>query len=435
MRRPLARATTTLLAATLLAALTAACATPAPSGATVSGPRTTVTAADFAEPSITRTPAPRHTPPADASQALANVRHSPAVAGAPKARPLPNPDPDETKLFVVDQMVGQVNGVPIYADAFYQDMDARLAAEAKRLSVKDWVKLVREDTTRKLWDETRDELLLSEFQSSLTAEQKVGVLAFIEDLRKDIQRSYGGSSEVANERLQESEGVTLTQKVESEAERQFIIAQLRQSIASRVQVSFKDIQLYYQQNIERFRPPPVAILKVIRIPLSRDARIDEATTRLDAGEDPAAIAAELSNWATDDDNAHTVVIETRNYQETTFWGPEPLNDATRALTVGQTTPRIDFANHAWWVTLVEIEEPPGKSLYEAQLEIEAAIRNQRIGLAEQRYFRSLLDRSNVTDLETMVDRLVAYAAEKHLVRRLLIDQQTPAQPAPDQPAG
>ena len=379
-----------------------------------------VTAADFADASITRTPT-TPTPPPTIAREKASVGSGDikvSVAAPEVAAVSSPPAVGAEQTFVVDQMVGQVNGKPIYADEFFEEMDARLRQEASRLPLDQWVSMVRDDVARKLWDQTRDQLLLSEFQTTLTPEQKMGVRAFIEDLRQNIQRSYGGSSEVANEKLQQEEGVTLRQKVQNEADQQFILAQLRSSIAQRVQVSFKDISLYYQQNYDRFHPAPVAMFRVIRVSISSTRRMDGVETALLSGESPVEIAAKYSDWAKEDENIHRVEITDHDYAKTTFWGAEALNKATQALKPGEITPRIDIGGRAWWVYLETIDAPPAQDLYEAQLEIEKSIRAQRISEEERRYFRGLVDRSNMTQFDDMVKRLVAYAAERYYVREL-----------------
>lgn len=388
------------------------------------GPRQAVTASDFSDGTVTRERAAPASPPIvsreDAGAGLGSGRASGGEVAARTtiARPVVARAPGEEQRFLVDEMVGQVNGKPIYADEFFQDMDARLRAEAQRLPLGEWVKMVTDNVAGKLRTETQDELLLSEFQSSLTPEQRIGVLAFVEDLRKNIQRDYGGSTELANQRLQEEEGVTLREKVEREAERQFIIAQLRETIAKRVQVSSKDIERYYYQHIDEYQPAPEAVFRVIRVPLSSAGRIDSVETCLARGQSPAEVAREYSDWAPEEGNVHTVTLESRDLSLATIWGPEPLNEASKRLEPGQVTERIDFASRAWWVYLEEIKSPPGKSLYDVQLEIEQVVRGERIKEQEGRYWESLLQRSNMTEFDEMVRRLVAYAAERYYVRKI-----------------
>ncbi len=413
-----------------LAALVASCATDDASAPAIS--RTPVSASDFADATVSRTPRAATPPPAvPRSRATAGTgdvrvsleRPTPTQTPArtdsrPIARPAGAAPSDEERRFLVDEMVGQINGKPIYADEFFAEMDARLRAEAERLPINEWLKLVADNVAAKLNNDIRDELLLSEFNASLTPEQRVGVLAFIEDLRDRFRRDYGGSSEIANQELQETEGVSLREKVESEAERQFIIAQLRDTIAKRVQVSFKDIELYYNQNLDDFQPPPDAVFRVIRVPLRDEETVGRVESLLAEGRDPAEVAAEFSDWAPDEGNVHRVTLESRSLADTTVWGPAALNEPSQRLRPGEITPRVDLASRAWWVYLDEIDQPEGRSLYEAQLEIEQVLRRARIDEEESRYWRSLFDRSNMTQFDQMVRRLVEYAAERYYVQRI-----------------
>jgi hypothetical protein len=386
------------------------------------GARREVSATEFVDPAA---PPPEATPiaPTPAAASIADAE-DPADAPPPSAVAVvgapPAPDPDAPDVasgepLVIDQMVGQINGKPVYADEFFTDMDARLRREATRKRERQWLRDVREDIRRRLWDRTRDELLLAEFQTSLTPQQRVGVLAFIEDIRENIESMAGGSAEVANERLQEEEGVTLREKVQDVAERQFILEQLRRSIASRVQVSFRDIKQFYEQNIDRFTPPAVARFRVIRAPLVDTQRIARIEDELASGAPFDQVAAAESDWAVDGENRHEVVIEAESYEDQRFFAGA-LDGPTRALGEGEDTGRIDHGRWAWWIRLDEVSREGGQSLYEVQLAIEEEIRAQRVRAEEQRYFISLLERSNVSDFDLMVQRLLDYAAERYLIQ-------------------
>jgi len=67
-----------------------------------------------------------------------------------------------------------------------------------------------------------------------------------------------------------------------------------------------------------------------------------------------------------------------------------------------------------WLKLDVIETPPGKSLYDAQLEILDRLQQQRVGEEEVAYLTRIRGRSSMTDLETMIVRLMEIAQERYL---------------------
>lgn len=376
-----------------------------------------VTADAFADAAVVREGAPPTRVPIAERPAWGADGEVVTIAGdAPVQQMIASPGAPAGDTLVVDQMVGQINGKPIYAEEFFRDMDARLRELAKQMTLRQWIKEVRADVDRKLWDVARDELLLAEFRSTLTPEMKVGVLAFIESVRSDLLSGNLGSEELANERALEEEGLTLREKVKADTERQFVLQQLRKSIANRVYVSSRDIELYYEQNYEKYNPVPDAVFRVIRVSEADGGTVASVESRLAGGESFAAVAADDSGWAPDKGNEHRVTIKAPTYAEQDFWALPELNKATKALSPGQVTPKITERGAVWWVMLEKIEHPPGKSLYDVQLEIERELRAQRLRVEELRYFETLLAKSNMSDMEDMTVRLVEYAAVRYYVQ-------------------
>ena len=331
----------------------------------------------------------------------------------PAGRALPASVRDQP--LVVDTVVGQINGKPVFAGAFYEEAEARFKAEALQFDPREWASNVQEYTARRLYDRMRDELLLAEFRASLKPEQQAGVLAFVEDIREGFIREAQGSEQEANRRLLAQEGITLEGAVRREAERQFIIAQLREAFANRVQVSSRDVELFYRQNIDRYRPAPIARLRTVAIPNERAGQIDVIEEALIAGGPLPETLARLAR-------EQEVTLEEGSLAQTTIFGPEALNEAVRTLQPGQWTPRVDVGSRAYFVQLVEIERREGQSLYEVQNEIEEELRTIRLQEEESRYFSRLLARSNVTELEVMVRRLVEYATERFYIQTRASDE-------------
>lgn len=339
------------------------------------------------------------------------------LAGPPPTPPPAPTDPDSERKLLVDQLVGQINGRPVYADEFFAPMDQRFRREAARLKPRDFLAFAKKEIEAALWDKLRDELLLAEFETGLSPEQRLGLIAFVEDVRDDLVRGNLGSSELARQRLLDTEGQDLEAKVEDVTQREFIAFQLKKSIGNRVNVAARDIALYYEQHLKDFAPPPTARFTILRVPVADATKIAEAEAALAAAEPFDRIASRLSTWRPDAANASEAEIDTADYATAALFGPAPLNDAAHALTPGQITPRIDFAGDAWWIRLAAIDAPPAKSLYEVQRDIEDKIRADRIREEERRYFDQLFRRGSFSDVKVMTTRLLEFAAERYLIQQ------------------
>ncbi|GAB4550065.1 MAG: hypothetical protein Tsb0013_11670 [Phycisphaerales bacterium] len=341
------------------------------------------------------------------------------------ARPSP-PDADETRVtaspplttrvgapqtapgtpageaVVVDRVVGQINGQPIFAEEFYRDSARRWLEESRTIPVRQWTQNLRTYTEETLYLRLREELLLAEFRASLSEPQRAGVLAFVQGLRDEQIRLRGGSEQEANRRFLEEQGVTLDHAIQNQAEREFIYQQLRNTIARRVQVSSRDIELYYNRNLDEYQPAPTATLRQAFAPKDNPERIAEIDA-LFASPEPLP-----EGFGT----VTRVELSPGGVAETTFFGPAPLNEAARTLSAGASVGPIELGSNLWWLRMESIESPPHRSLYEAQLEIEDTIRAQRLAEEEAKYFERLLARSNVSEINLMVAGLLDYAIER-----------------------
>ncbi|MFM9957100.1 MAG: peptidyl-prolyl cis-trans isomerase [Phycisphaerales bacterium] len=340
---------------------------------------------------------------------------SAAPTATPTPTPLGSPTPTGGRLLSVDRSVGQINGRPIYASAFLEDMDDRLRRNAQRMKRPEWVKETFKLVGEKLRDEMRDELLLSEFNTGLKPEQKPGIAAFLTKVEEDLRSGNLGSETLANKRLLEEEGKTIQEKARDIGDKAFIQDQLRRTVYNRVQVNAGEVRRYYENNPNEFKEPGVATFVIIQAPRSETERVARIESALAAGEPFMDVAERESDWrrAAKEDRFILDVKFTKSYGESDFFGPAPLNTAARALAPGGRTQRIDAGASAWWVMLESAAPSRDIPFYEAQLGIEKKIRNERYREVETAYFNTLLRRSSATSLEEMALKLTEFADQRY----------------------
>lgn len=338
------------------------------------------------------------------------------IGGDPTAQPTPT-----GQVYVVDQLVGQINGKPVYASEFFRHSEARYRQKAvemggTREGQERWLRETRRDIQEALLERVRDEILLAEFRSTLNEEQRRGVLAFIDSIRDDLISGNLGSAALANERLQEEEGLTIDEKVDDMAQQELIYAHISREINRHVRVTDRDVRQYYQQHIDKYQPPPVARLYLISVPTKEAAAIDAVVTGLASGTSPRDLARDPGRFLPEVGGLLESELKNRNYREAQLITNEQLNEAARQLRPGETSERIDLGSTAYWVHLSEIHQPPGRELYDVQLEIRNELRQQRFAEEHERYFKTLLNRANFSDFDEMGNRLFEYAADRFLIR-------------------
>lgn len=341
------------------------------------------------------------------SRAVEGPERPPIVAGV---APLPE------RRYLVDQMVGQINGRPIYADAFFAPMDARLRREATRMQPREWMAMARRDIDAALIDRLRDELLLAEFESRLTEEQQQGLLSFVESIRRSLVSENYGAESLASERFLEVEGLTLDQKVDDLTKAQFVLAQLRNAIGSRVSVSQREIRQFYEQNYNEFNPKPTAVYRVLQVPDTEAERLVAVMQAFEQGVPFEDLVRSEGTWRRDEGGMRSIVLEDGTTAGVQLFAFDELNEPARRLQPGEMTERVSFRGSQWWIYLEKIDRPPRRSLYEAQLEIESALVKTRQIEEQNRYFAQLLERGSFSDIRQMSDRLLQFAADRYLIQ-------------------
>lgn len=316
---------------------------------------------------------------------------------------------------VVDEMVGQINGRPVYAAEFLSSLDDLLAAEAIEKTPQQWLQIAGQLIQNQLLERIRDELLIAEFNAGLTFEQRVGLFAFVEQIQQGIIDRDLGSAARADERLQTQENTTLRGKAEAEFNREIVFEQLRREVTRKVQVSWRDIERYYEQNIEVFQPPATARLRVLRVDPAARQRVEET---LGDASTVAEVIANETTFRASDGGLITVQLGSGGLAAAEFFGPAELNEPATRLAEGGLSEPIEFGGNVWWMYLEAIEQPQTVSLYEAQNRIEQLIRAEREQVERARYFERLFGSSTVTEqqIAEMRDRLIEFAAERYLVQ-------------------
>ena len=342
---------------------------------------------------------------------LLSIEDEAAAAARPRAN-----ENGLVHAYPIDALVGHINGRPLFASEFFEQMDARLRSEAQRMTAQEWLRFAREEIGLALRDRIRDELLLAELEASLSSDERLGLLGFVQQLRTNIVSQNFGSASVADRNLLEQEGLTLDEKVRQTRNRELVRMQLQRALGGRTIVSWREVLQAYERDSERFRPPPVATLRMIWT-AANDAETAVAIgERLRAGEPFESIASDASvnSYRAGDGGLHTVALSRDGYAESRIFSPEPLDQAARSLSPGETTGPFDFNGRSVWITLERIEDN-ASLLYDVQLTLYDELLSQRFTENQARYFGRLIERGSLSDIADMERRLFELAAERYLI--------------------
>lgn len=320
---------------------------------------------------------------------------------------------DSAGQTVVDEMVGQINGRPVYAAQFLQSLDDILRAEAIEKDRDQWIQTAGQLIQNQLLERIRDELLIAEFNADLTYEERIGLFSFIEQIQQGIVDRDLGSAARADERLRTQENVSLRGKAEAQFNREIVFEQLRREVTRKVQVSWRDIRRYYEQNIEIFQPPSSARLRVLRVDPAERGVVERL---LEQANDRAELISERTTFRRTDGGVIELELGPDGLAGAEFFGPPELNEPATQLEPGMISEPVEFAGAVWWLWLEEVVQPEAISLYDAQNRIEQAIRSEREQQERSRYFQRLFGSSTMTEqqLGEMRDRLIDFAIDRYL---------------------
>jgi hypothetical protein len=376
-------------------------------------------------------------PVVTAAQASGGVTDVVAVPASPVMDPKADVAAVGEPAFV-DALVGQINGKPVYASAFLAPMDAQLRAEAeKAVAVTPWLAATERQIRQRLEQQVRDELFLAEARASLSSEERQGLINILQNIRQDIARGFQGSEEAATEQLMLEENKDLEAKARDERDKLLIRTLVARQIQPRVNVSWRDVQKEYNRNFEAFNPPPKAVVRMIWASRSNPQAADEIARALAADGSAENFAKLAADRRLNDFSAGTAgLLEPVKFQagqlaEAKLLGEAVLNDAAVKLAPGQVAGPLTRGNGVKaWVLLERIDQEPGRTLEEAQLEVAAALRERRFGQEAGRFFERLMEQGSKTDERLMIQRLLIIAADRYLAGRNLPANPPGGRPSP-----
>lgn len=350
--------------------------------------------------------------PLAASEGMIDVT---AQTGAPEAlSPAARP---VGQAMLIDAKVGDVNARPVFASAFLDTMGERLRAEAVKRPPDEWRAWARKEITDRLNQFIRDELLRAEAMQRLSPEQKLGFLAFMEMMRKDLFARTGGSQAAAREELMAERGINDDQWLREREKEELIRFQISSEVDPRVVVSTRDMRLTYEKYQDIFNPAPKALFRIIRIPKARvESDLAEVDKRLKAGEAFTEVAKSPLNSFK---RAEAGQVSDKPPEikgaisEGTWFADGVRNNAARQLTpgnwIGPYRAGEDFEYLA--MDAVEIVQT---SFYDSQMLIEDRLRSARREQELNRYVERLKQQASFTEVDEMASRLVEIAAERYL---------------------
>ncbi len=310
--------------------------------------------------------------------------------------------------FVLDGMVGQVNGRAIYARTIFID---QVNDQLTQIGIQHPGMAFRSPAVNaialRVNEVVQNALLLGEAERDLDEREQQGLAFMVAEHRQELLRLYGrGSAAVAERALQEKRGIGLDEALEEYRSNLLVQRYLRFKLIPLINVTRRDIERYYQDHPLEFNPPPKRVLRLIntRDPEAAQQIAAALSTRSRTFEDLAS--SDLNSFKPAEGGKMEIVGQSP-------LASEPLNKVIAVLPAGQYAGPISDGDTTWFVSVESIDQPPAQSLKDAQLKIEQLLREQQFRILSQRFRQKVMDQGSYTPPELMTMRLYAIAEARY----------------------
>lgn len=317
---------------------------------------------------------------------------------------------------IVDSLIGQVNGRPIFADEILSPLMAQLNAEFAKRSWSDFRMIVIQLVSQQIKSVLRNEMFLAEARASMSEQEQMGFLAWMNNFRGEEIGRRGGVQSEANKQMLAQEGKTIDEYVKQQEEQALIQHLLSQRVRPNAVVSWRDVERAWEQRAGDFNKQSTVTLGRIRLMTEgNEEQIKLIQAELDAG-DPFNVVATAAG------------IPDNGVWDTFELGPDGMSSIEIAefykphieqLGPGQTSSSFVRGPRTLWVSVIDITRPETHSLFDQDIQqsLYREISNRRYFDAEQEYVDGLMKQGIYDDLRAMQDKLIDIALSRFLARR------------------
>ncbi len=310
---------------------------------------------------------------------------------------------------VVDAMVGQVNGKPVYASSIFEEIGReQLNRLGKSLTRAEFRKRAAQLIQSTLKEKVTNSLMLAKAENSLTEKEKKGLRRIMKKERKKLLAKYKGVESSAERQLRKAKGHGLQKAIENRRDELLVQKYLREEIQPKINVTNADVRRYYSDHYEEFNPPAKVVLRMILVTDEKAAkRVEKA---LSEGKPFKKVAKQYSQVNPKGGGKMGPYKTKLSAFSELRWSD--LNKAVQSLEVGEVSSRVSVELGYAWVKLIQVKKGESQPLEAVYLEIENKLRQQQFNRLSQQYMSRMLKEGNFTPLKEMVRSLLTVAMNR-----------------------
>ncbi len=314
---------------------------------------------------------------------------------------------------IVDAMVGQINGTPVYASQVIKRIGEQSVTELGRTRSRLGFKAeMTQIVTQTLRAQVINGLVLAQATRDLTEQQHFVIKTLLEKYRERLIAEVGqGSAAIAEKKLREDGLKGLEDAVERQRRRILVRKYTQDKIYPKIHISKRDVERYYRDHPEEFSEKTQVTVRMILVRGKRLA--DMVDKALAAGKPFKNVAASYSAYKKSQGGLYGTIKMDKPLSEFDALNWPELNEATRSLTEGKHTPRTAIKNNPnfdfGWIYIEKLIGGKKQTLADVFLSLERKLRAMEFNRESNKYQIELLSKNNYTDIRVMTDRVIDVA--------------------------
>jgi len=316
---------------------------------------------------------------------------------------------------VVESLVGQVNGRPIFANEILEpiaDQLLILSEEVKevKFDITAFKNIAKQQITAQMREVVESELLLSEARSGMTFEEKQGLFGYLQRVREDMASSAGGSQSAVTRRLLDEEGQTVDEYLDFKQQQLLIDRLLKEKVSPHIQVTWRNVMRQWEMDKDKFNVPGEVTLGMISV--SSEALIETVKESFAQGESFSTVATRVGM-----DNAGLwTSFELDEQGLSGIAVADSIKSYIVALDENEVVGPVKIASSSRWFTIIKMQKPQYASIWDPQVQLH--LRNflfrASYNIEQSRFLERIFADGSYDEFNGMVERILHVAVSRYM---------------------
>ena len=316
---------------------------------------------------------------------------------------------------IVESLVGQVNGRPIFANEVLDPISDQLLilSEKTKLDITAFKNEAKRHIANQMQSIVRSELLLSEAKSGMTKAERRGLFAYLERVREDLTSTAGGSQSAVTRQLLDEEGQTVEEYLDYKQQQALIRQVLQEEVAPHVQITWRDIRREWERHKSDFNSPAVVTLGMIRISSEEpEEEINLITKTFAAGASFETVATSLGlpnggRWDS---------FELGEGGMAEIEIADSIKPHIVHLEKGEIAGPIQLGSSRYWFSVLEFKKATTGTIWDPkiQMNLRKFLYSRQYAIERIRFLNRILAEGSFDEFNSMVERILHVAVTRYM---------------------